>query len=402
MLKLSVVKEENVCNFQMSNTSSDPSKGDGIKTNIFKCIMGDGRLCVKGKVPKSFIESNDNGGIIGTSVPHQGSASIFLYICNNDGCTKEGNAIKGTSAKTLIIECNGSKMLGVCTVKVINSHCISDSFFFFLLDSITYDAIWGITETTAGIYLYFFDPNNDRMDPSIQSLELFPMSRAYQYNELKVGTQVHEQHCKTSERKVSQRFLERVASFNVVNGIVKTKEKPEPAIRFILLKEILPLPTATSIFYISFFKIYDINTYYGKGKSHYYRSIAIDSYPKDTNKYIIKVYNEYNLYDIDQSVPNNIAISINGDDYNINLYDTLYDENGPAERFNGILIRYSWKLQTISFYSTKKFSNFIPNSEMRGTINDNSSVDNNTNIDINSKREPKDFDDIFYLPDKEE
>ena len=40
-------------------------------------------------------------------------------------------------------------------------------------------------------------------------------------NELKVGTQVHEQHCKTSERKVSQRFLERVASFNVVNGIVK-------------------------------------------------------------------------------------------------------------------------------------------------------------------------------------
>ncbi|KAG4082352.1 hypothetical protein H8356DRAFT_1437812 [Neocallimastix lanati (nom. inval.)] len=377
----------------MSNTSSDPSKGDGIKTNIFKRIMGDGCVCVKGKVPKSFIESNDNDGIIGTSVPHQGSVSSpthnastnhkdFLYICNNDGCTKEGNAIKGTSAKTLIIE------FGVCTVKVIDSHCISDSFFFFLLDSITYDAIWGITETTAGIYLYFFDPNNDRMDPSIQSLELFPMSRAYQF-----GTQVHEQHCKTSERKVSQRFLERVASFNVVNGIVKTKEKPEPAIRFILLKEILPLPTATSIFYISFFKIYDINTYY---------AIAIDSYPKDTNKYIIKVYNEYNLYDIDQSVPNNIAISINGDDYNINLYDTLYDENGPAERFNGILIRYSWKLQTISFYSTKKFSNFIPNSEMRGTINDNSSVDNNTNIDINSKREPKDFDDIFYLPDKEE
>ena len=54
------------------------------------------------------------------------------------------------------------------------------SVFFFLLDSITYDAIWGITETTAGIYLYFFDPNNDRMDPSIQSLELFPMSRSYQ------------------------------------------------------------------------------------------------------------------------------------------------------------------------------------------------------------------------------
>ena len=52
--------------------------------------------------------------------------------------------------------------------------------FFFLLDSNTYDAVWGITETTAGIYLYFFDPNNDRMDPSIQSLELFPMSRAYQ------------------------------------------------------------------------------------------------------------------------------------------------------------------------------------------------------------------------------
>jgi len=57
-------------------------------------------------VPKSFIESNNNGGIIGTSVPHQGSASspthnastnhkVFLYICNNDGCTKEGNAIKG-------------------------------------------------------------------------------------------------------------------------------------------------------------------------------------------------------------------------------------------------------------------------------------------------------------------
>jgi len=45
----------------------------------------------------------------------------------------------GTSAKTLIIECNGSKMrriwtilipiVGVCTVKVIDSHCISDCWY---------------------------------------------------------------------------------------------------------------------------------------------------------------------------------------------------------------------------------------------------------------------------------
>ncbi|KAG4082640.1 hypothetical protein H8356DRAFT_1437565 [Neocallimastix lanati (nom. inval.)] len=335
--------------------------------------MGDGCVCVKGKVPNSFIESNDNGGIIGTSVP----------------ASRKCNAIKGTSAKTLIIECNGSKMLGVCTVKVIDSHCISDyrvipgtganeiSVFFFLLDSITYDAIWGITETTAGIYLYFFDPNNDRMDPSIQSLELFPMKQT-DY-ELEDSTQ---------------------------KGFAK-------------------IPGASSIVQCSEWhrEGYEGKTgacnkiYFVKGNLASSNSIAVDSYPEDTNKYIIKVYNEYNLYDVDQSVPNNIAISINEDDCNINSYDIFYDQNGPAERFNGILIKYlkgnatdalnffrgySWKLQTISFYSTKKFSNFIPNSEMRGTINDNSSVDNNTNIDINSKREPKDFDDIFYLPDKEE
>ncbi|KAG4083279.1 hypothetical protein H8356DRAFT_1382031 [Neocallimastix lanati (nom. inval.)] len=390
MLKLSVVKGENVykekqSNFQMSNTSSDPSKGDGIKTN--NCA--DDEYYIDASDSSKIIHSvNDIGSV--SSPTHNASTNhkVFLYICNNDCCTKEGNAIKGTSAKTLIIE------FGVCTVKVIDSHCISDSFFF-LLDSITYDAVWGITETTAGIYLYFFDPNNDRMDPSIQSLTDY---------ELEDSTQVHEQHCKTSERKVSQRFLERVASFNVVNDIVKVVQSLLFSLKSCDPKDEGKTGACNKIYFV-------------KGNLASSNSIAVDSYPEDTNKYIIKVYNEYNLYDVDQSVPNNIAISINEDDCNINSYDIFYDQNGPAERFNGILIKYlkgnatdalnffrgySWKLQTISFYSTKKFSNFIPNSEMRGTINDNSSVDNNTNIDINSKREPKDFDDIFYLPDKEE
>ncbi|KAG4092102.1 hypothetical protein H8356DRAFT_1353469 [Neocallimastix lanati (nom. inval.)] len=388
MLKLSVVKGENVYkekqilkngNFQMSNTSSDPSKGDGIKTN--NCA--DDEYYIDASDSSKIIHCvNDIGSV--SSPTHNASTNhkVFLYICNNDGCTKEGNAIKGTSAKTLIIE------FGVCTVKVIDSHCISDLIhsqeqelmkytFFFLLDSITYDAIWGITETTAGIYLYFFDPNNDRMDPSIQSLELFPM--------------------KQTDYEIEDSTQKGFAKIPGASSIVQCSEWHREGYEG-------KTGACNKIYFV-------------KGNLASSNSIAVDSYPEDTNKYIIKVYNEYNLYDVDQSVPNNIAISINEDDCNINSYDIFYDQNGPAERFNGILIKYlkgnatdalnffrgySWKLQTISFYSTKKFSNFIPNSEMRGTINDNSSVDNNTNIDINSKREPKDFDDIFYLPDKEE
>jgi len=78
--------------------------------------------------PKSFIESNDNGGIICTSVPHQGSVSSPMHNASTNHkvfCTfvimmvtlKKVMPLKviswistGTSAKTLI-ECNWNQCI---------------------------------------------------------------------------------------------------------------------------------------------------------------------------------------------------------------------------------------------------------------------------------------------------
>ena len=50
-------------NFQTNNTSYDPVRGDGIKTNIFKCTMGDWCVCVKDK-GEYYIKASDISKIL--------------------------------------------------------------------------------------------------------------------------------------------------------------------------------------------------------------------------------------------------------------------------------------------------------------------------------------------------